>query len=129
MHALLLRISSRLLQLSGRLRLDFRLVEAASEHPAYLVDDVAEVVVDGGDAGEVELGVGHCAGQNLKAHGEQAAGVSGGRVRGGFRVTLVISRVRHWGYDEPHWQERDAGWILTVHRHLDCIDVDCSVHY
>ncbi|RZR97580.1 hypothetical protein BHM03_00026805 [Ensete ventricosum] len=102
---------------------------ATAEHGADLLHGVAEVVVDGGDAGEVELGRWDCAGQNLHADCEQASDGTGRTIAAA--AAAVADDGACWGSrrdDESSWEEGNIGRVLTAHRHLDGVDVDGSVH-
>lgn len=82
----------------------------AAEHGGDLLHGVGKVVVDGGDAGEVEFGGVDGAGEYLRADGEEAAGGVGGRED-----------------DESGREKGDTGRVLPAHGNLDGVDVDGGV--
>lgn len=91
--------------------------------------DVAYVIVDGGDAREVELCGGDAAGQDLEADGQKAAGrgpvvVIGRRQVVDMVATAVVSSRPGGEQDEANGKERNVGWVLAAHCNLDCIDID-----
>lgn len=103
-----------------------------------LVQSIAEVVVNGGDAGEVELRGRDRAGQHLQPHSEKAPWVrrrrwwSGGGQFGGIAVDGYAGCVDArcgWHDDEALGKKGYAGWVLAAHGELDRLHVDGGVHH
>ncbi|RWW23527.1 hypothetical protein BHE74_00041927 [Ensete ventricosum] len=99
---------------------------ATGEHSPNLLHGVAEVVVDGGDGGEVKLGGGDGGGEHLHADREQA---SDGGVTIAATAGADVWLAGDGRDDEPGREEGNVGRVLAAHRHLHGVDVYCSVHH
>lgn len=88
-----------------------------------LVHGVAKKIVNGSNAGKVELRGRNCAGKNLESDSEQAAGVGQvpvvvARSRDRVKFVVVVSGGGGWGEgsnDETQGKERDGGRVVGVH--------------
>lgn len=101
----------------------------ARQSAGDLVDGGEEMVIDGGDAGKIELGWRDGARQHLHPDGEEAAdggGVicGGGGGGGGWR-----GRSFRGEEDEAGGEKGNVGRILAAHCDLNGIDVDRRIDY
>lgn len=121
-------------------------VAAATESGDNLLHRVAEMVVNGGDAGEVEFCGRTCAGKDLESHSQQTTWVDNIAGRGGGGSAVFLTMIwRWWGEvigcwagrfhrvqrdnDKAERKEGNAGRVLSTHCQLDAVHVHGCVHH